>query len=147
MHGFHNGQAPLALSDAVSIWHARLTYLNALIYVRGNELAKEVELGASPGDRPLAICLGSAKHETVKTLLGEHVNARLRRLSQNVPRPTARTRTTLAARVSRVSSSTNEQPEGGDRSFAAPSGHHRCRQSSERAGASAPAMTNKTSSQ
>ena len=37
----------------------------------GNRLAKDVERRAAPNNEALAICVGSAKHEPVRTLIGE----------------------------------------------------------------------------
>jgi hypothetical protein len=56
---------PLLLDESVELWTARRWYLEALIYLDGNRLAKDVETRVSPGGQPLAICVGSAKRELV----------------------------------------------------------------------------------
>jgi hypothetical protein len=63
--------SPLGMGEAVELWHARLGCLNALIYLGGNRLAKDVEMKAAPNGQSLAICLGSAKRESVATLIGD----------------------------------------------------------------------------
>jgi hypothetical protein len=57
----HNRASPLNMLTAIELWRGRLGYLNPLIHLSGNQLAKEVEARVSPDGRPLAICIGSAK--------------------------------------------------------------------------------------
>lgn len=67
----HERPSPLTMTEAFELWHLRRTYLNALIHVGGNRLAKEVEAKASPDGQPLAICLGSTNlREQVVTVRG-----------------------------------------------------------------------------
>lgn len=66
----HAQPSPLDLDDAVQLWSARRWSLEALIYIRDNRLAKEVEASVSPGGQPLAICIGSAKKHVVQTVRG-----------------------------------------------------------------------------
>ncbi len=63
--------SPLTMPEAHELWTYRRTYLNALIHLRGNRLAKEVEGRVAPNGRPLAICLGSTNlRERVMTVRG-----------------------------------------------------------------------------
>jgi hypothetical protein len=67
----HERPSPLTMSEAHELWTYRRTYLNALIYLDGNRLAKEIEAKAAPNGQPLAICLGSTNlREQVMTLRG-----------------------------------------------------------------------------
>jgi hypothetical protein len=66
----HAVPSPLHLDDAVELWTARRWYLEALIFLESNRLAKAVEASVSPGGQPLAICLGSAKIHEVQTVRG-----------------------------------------------------------------------------
>jgi hypothetical protein len=56
----HDRPSPLSLEEATELWHARVTYLNALIYLGGNKRAKRVEESVAPDGQPLAICLGTS---------------------------------------------------------------------------------------
>ena len=56
--------------EAIELWCFRHGYLNALLYLGGTRLAKEIEARVSPGSQPLAICLGSPKAEVVVTIRG-----------------------------------------------------------------------------
>jgi hypothetical protein len=61
----HERESPLDMLVAPELWHTRLWYLTALIYRKGNQLAKEIEARASLDGHALAICIGSAKYERV----------------------------------------------------------------------------------
>ncbi len=68
---FHDRAVPLTEQQAVELWHARLSYMNPLVYLGGNRLAKDVERHAAPSNEALTICVGSRKREAVTTLIGE----------------------------------------------------------------------------
>jgi hypothetical protein len=50
----HALASPLRLDDAVELWTARRWYLQALIFLESNRLAKAVETRVSPKRQPLA---------------------------------------------------------------------------------------------
>ena len=66
----HTLPSPLTMDQAVELWHFRHGYLNALIYLGGHRLAKEVEAKVAPNGQPLAICLGSNRRHRVETVRG-----------------------------------------------------------------------------
>jgi hypothetical protein len=72
-HALHQYRSPIEPLEQFDIWHARLGYLNALIYLGGNELAKRVDAEAAPNGRPLTICVGSTKHVPVEAWQGDRL--------------------------------------------------------------------------
>jgi hypothetical protein len=58
-HALHFCRSPIDPLESFDLWHARLGYLNPLIYLGGNELAKRIDAQAAPNGQPLTICVGS----------------------------------------------------------------------------------------
>lgn len=56
----HERLSPLEPLESFELWDARVGYLNPLIYLGGNELAKNVDAQAAPNGQPLTICVGSS---------------------------------------------------------------------------------------